>query len=151
MQSCAMDDARVVTGKQSPVRLTARQGLISLFLLALAWAALDDITTDNATTFAFEYLCLIGIAAWFFSLFARFVMRGHRILGFTMTALLVATTVAIVILPPRGEPLPAWQPRLVYLAFAIYLVLSAWLIWPGIRRGGQGGKKLPQITGSDSE
>jgi hypothetical protein len=58
-----------------------RDGLISLAALFLAYAALDDITTDNATSFPVEYTLLIACAAWFAFLAARMIRRRYRTLG----------------------------------------------------------------------
>ena len=40
------------------------QGVITLGMVVLAFLAFDDITTDNATSFTFEYAFLLVIAIW---------------------------------------------------------------------------------------
>ena len=56
-------------------------GALSGAALLLAYAALDDITTDHATTFAAEYTALIACAGWL--VFAAFylVRRPQRLRG----------------------------------------------------------------------
>ena len=52
--------------------------LISCGALLLAYAALDDITTDTATSFTFEYAMLAVCAAWFTWLGVQLVLRRRR-------------------------------------------------------------------------
>lgn len=49
--------------------------------LLLVFAAFDDITTDNGTSFRVEYAFLGACAAWFAYVAVRLVGRGHRVLG----------------------------------------------------------------------
>ena len=48
-----------------------RDALISVAALLLAFAALDDITTDTATSFTYEYIALVACAMWFAALGLR--------------------------------------------------------------------------------
>ena len=52
--------------------------IISCGLLLLAYAAFDDIMTDNATSFTVEYAMLAVTAAWFAWLGARLIRRRLR-------------------------------------------------------------------------
>jgi hypothetical protein len=55
---------------------------ISLLLLALAYAAIDDITIDRATSFTVEYSLLVGCGAWVLVVAAVFTRARHYILAF---------------------------------------------------------------------
>jgi hypothetical protein len=55
--------------------------VISLVLLGLAYAALDDITTDRATSFTVEYSILAGCGAWILVVAALFTRARHYILA----------------------------------------------------------------------
>ena len=61
--------------------LLFRDGLISLAVLAVVFAAFNDITTDDATSFRFEYAALIASATWLGFVTVRLIGLGHRILG----------------------------------------------------------------------
>ena len=39
-------------------------GIVTLAAIFLTFLAFDDITTDNATSFRFEYTALVVCAAW---------------------------------------------------------------------------------------
>lgn len=65
---------------------------ITLVALLLVFAAFDDITTDNATTFRVEYTFLVGCAGWLLFVAWSLIRGGHRALGF---ASLVALASAV--------------------------------------------------------
>jgi len=52
--------------------------LISCGLLLLAYAAFDDIMTDNDTDFSQEYFMLVVCAAWFTWLGVRALLQRRR-------------------------------------------------------------------------
>jgi hypothetical protein len=62
------------------VRLMIDAG-VTLAVLMLAWAALDDITTDNSTDFTVEYIILSAAAMWLFALGVRLIRSGQAALG----------------------------------------------------------------------
>ncbi len=104
-------------------------GLVSLLLLALAWGALDDIATDNATTFAFEYTFLLAISVWFLFLSYRLWRDQRRLLGAGAGLIILAAAWSVASLPPRGIPIPPLLRNTVLFAFAWNLWLAAWLEW----------------------
>ena len=53
-----------------------RDGVITIVVLLLVFAAFDDITTDHATTFRPEYSALIGCAAWLTFVAARLLREA---------------------------------------------------------------------------
>jgi hypothetical protein len=76
-----MDRQPSVRGRHSG-QFLLRDALISLVALLLAFAAFDDITTDNSTRFTTEYIVLLGCALWFGFLAVRLIRVGRRTLGF---------------------------------------------------------------------
>jgi predicted membrane channel-forming protein YqfA (hemolysin III family) len=58
-----------------------RDALLTFSAVLLAYAAFDDITTDNATTFAFEWLGLSVCAACLLMVSWHLVRSEHRWLG----------------------------------------------------------------------
>jgi hypothetical protein len=84
--------------------------------VTLAFAALDDITTDSAASFAVERLALAGCAAWLLVVAFRQLRGGHRVVGIGSIVLLVAAAIA---LPAKGVP-----------AFSAgYLITVGTLLW----------------------
>ena len=53
-----------------------RNWIISIVALLLAYAAFDDIMTDNATSFTVEYTMLAACGAWFAFLAVKRLRRG---------------------------------------------------------------------------
>ena len=67
----------------------ARDAVITFVAVVLAFAALDDITTDRDTSFTFERVALAGCAAWFLFVAGRFWQQGQRVpamLSFALVA-----------------------------------------------------------------
>jgi cation transport ATPase len=69
-----------------------RDALLTCTAVLLAFAAFDDITTDNATTFTFEWLGLAACAVWLLIVCWRLVRGEHRWLG---SVSLIALAVAV--------------------------------------------------------
>ena len=78
-------------------------GVVSGFVLLLTWAALDDITTDSAQRFEFEYTLLALSGIWFAGVGAWLVVRRRTLVGFATLAAVVAGIAAFWSLPHRGE------------------------------------------------
>jgi hypothetical protein len=110
-----------------------RDGVITLVVLLLVFAAFDDITTDNATAFPVEYSFLVVCGAWLLSLAWRLSRQRHRFLG-GMSVLAVA---AAVWAQRAIGPGIVSGFRLEYVAItAAYLwfsALSLTLLWLGWR------------------
>lgn len=95
-----------------------RDAVLTFGAVLLAFAAFDDITTDAATTFTFEWLALGGCAVWLLAVTWRLVRAGHRWLG-SMSAIVLAVGVA------AGSTIrPGTGPFQVE-----YLATTAGLIW----------------------
>jgi hypothetical protein len=94
-----------------------RDALLTFTAVLIAFAAFDDITTDTATTFTFEWLGLGVCAAWLLIVSWRLVRGQHRWLGsVSVIALGVAVGVGSTITPGSGPS------RLEYLAIIAGLV-----------------------------
>jgi len=104
----------------------ARDAAVTFLAVMLAFLALDDITTDRATSFMLERVALAGCAGWFLYVAWRFWQQGQR-----LPALLSFGLVAIGALanPAIGQD-PAPNP-LAYLAtiagLAWFLLVAAML------------------------
>ena len=57
----------------------ARDAVITFLAVVLAFLALDDITTDRATSFTLERIALAGCAGWFLYVAWRFWQQGQRL------------------------------------------------------------------------
>lgn len=98
-----------------------RQAGITVAVVLLAVAALDDITTDNATTFLFERTMLVVCGSWCLLLASRLWRQGHRVLGGLSLTFLAGAALAQ---PMVGQGIAPTQ-----LAYVAYLVTVAALVW----------------------
>jgi len=57
------------------------QAIVTLAFAALAWLALDDITTDNSTGFLPEYLLLTAAGVWYLVVAHKLFGEGRRVFG----------------------------------------------------------------------
>jgi hypothetical protein len=55
--------------------------VVMIAALLLVFAAFDDITTDNATSFRPEYTILVAVAVWLLFIAVRLMGHGHGLLG----------------------------------------------------------------------
>jgi len=69
---------------------------ISLLLLFLAYGAIDDITTDRATSFPVEYSLLVGCGAWIVYVAAQFTRARHYMLAVLSVIALCAAAWGLV-------------------------------------------------------
>lgn len=95
-----------------------RDAALTFAAVVLAFAALDDITTDKAANFIFERLGLAACAVWLFIVAWRLVRGGHLVLGVVSVIVLVASAAAQFAIGPGTVP----------LQFE-YLVMMAGLVW----------------------
>ena len=89
-----------------------RDAIIALAAVAVAWLALDDITTDTAGGFPLERIALLGCAAWFVVVAWRLVQQQRRILGVLSLGLAAAGALAQWAIGPGTVP----SVRFEYLA-----------------------------------
>jgi hypothetical protein len=111
-----------------------RDALISFGVLLLAYAAYDDITTDNDTDFRFEYAMLVACTIWFGFVALRLIRVGHQALGgLSLLALVSALWAQLEI--GRGITPGLWPAYVVTTgAFLWFLALATVLLALGWRR-----------------
>jgi hypothetical protein len=123
-------------------RWLLQQAGITVAVVVLAVAALDDITTDNATAFPLERTALVGCGIWFLLLAWRLRQSGHRLLGVLSLAFLTGAALAQ---PMVGQGIAPTQ--LAYLAYLVTITALAWFLalagilagfawWPARRASG---------------
>jgi hypothetical protein len=69
------------TGSDDATPRLRRDAVVTIAALLLVFAAFDDITTDNATSFPLEYTILVASAVWLLFIAVRLMRRGHALLG----------------------------------------------------------------------
>ncbi len=113
---------------------------VTLIALALAFLALDDITTGRQSSFVFENIALLCVAAWLLGLAVNLARRGQRLVGVLSLVVLAAAVVAQWGIGPGTSPgfEPAYLATVACMAW--FCVLSSVLIAGGLRptaaRGG---------------
>ena len=115
-------------------------GWTSVVVLLGTWAALDDITTDTAQSFQFEYTGLVLSGLWFAGVAVWLAARRRGVLCVASLAAIAVGMVAFWSLPHRGQPVSAVN-LLGYIPLAWFLALTVWLLVgrsgtppPGARR-----------------
>jgi hypothetical protein len=109
-----------------------RDAALTLGAVVLAFAALDDITTDTATSFKVERFALALCGAWLLVVAWRLIRSGHRRLG-AVSALAVAAgaSAQLAIGPATGPSLRLEYVTVIavllwFIALAVILATSAW-------------------------
>ena len=104
------------------------RGMLSLVLLVLAWLALDDITTDNATgRFVPEYSMLVVCGLWFTGVAAWLLIRRRVLLGIGSLVAVALAVLAFWSLPHHyAPPSPVNYSGLVSIAW--FLGLAIWFV-----------------------
>jgi hypothetical protein len=106
-------------------------GIASILLLVLAWAALDDITTDNATEFVPEYSILAVCGIWFTAVAVWLLVRRRALTGIISLIAVALAVVAFSSLPHHyGPASPINYSGLLSLGW--FLALAMWM---AARRG----------------
>lgn len=95
----------------------SRDAVLTLVAVVLAFAALDDITTDTDSSFTFERLGLAACGVWLGSVSWRLLRGGREWLGAVSAVLLVAAAAAQPAIGPGTQPF-----RFEYLATVAGLV-----------------------------
>lgn len=125
-------------GESAERRIGATQylalGLATLAALLLMFAAFDDITTDNATTFRTEYAFLLACAAWLIFVALRLLRAGHQLLGGVSLLAVAAGVWAQRAIGPGIVP-GFWAEYVVATAAYLWFVaLAISLVWLARRR-----------------
>jgi hypothetical protein len=116
----ALNQQREISGTAALRYL--RDGLVTMGVLLLVFAAFDDITTDNATTFRLEYTFLLASAGWLFFLALRLLRHHDRVIGAVSLLALAAAVWAQRAIGPGITP-GFWSEYVV--ATAAYVWFSA--------------------------
>lgn len=108
-------------------------GLVTLAVTFLTFLAFDDITTDNATSFRFEYTALVACAGWAIVLIVRLARRGRGRLAVACTGLLLALLWGQQKIGPGTTA--SWQPEYVAAtaAFLGFVVVGLYLLATGAK------------------
>jgi len=107
----------------------AATGVFTAVAVVLALLALDDITTDTATSFTLERLTLAGCALWCVIVACRLVWQGRRSLGGISLGVVAACALAQRAIGPGTAP-GMQVEYLVMVGGAIwFVILAAILVW----------------------
>jgi peptidoglycan/LPS O-acetylase OafA/YrhL len=112
-------------------RQLVRDAAVTLAAVLLAFAAFDDITTDSAATFTFEWIGLAVCGLWLALVSWRLLRSENRWLGLiSMAALVAAVGAGSTIRPTTGafqvEYLTTIAGLLWFLGLAGILTAQAW-------------------------
>ena len=99
-----------------------------MLVLVLAWLALDDITTDNATGgFIPEYYVLVVCGIWFAGVAVWLLLCGRSLLGSASLLAVALAVAAFWSLPHHYAPAsPVNYLGLISLAW--FLALAIWIV-----------------------
>lgn len=108
-------------------------GLVTLAATFVTFLAFDDITTDNATSFRFEYTALVACAVWAIVLIVRLARRGRGRLAVACTGLLLALSWGQQKIGPGTSA--SWQLEYVAAtaAFLGFLIVALYLLATGAK------------------
>ena len=122
-----------------------RQAAITFAALLLAFAAIDDITTDNATRFPVEYTFLVLCAGWLLFVAWSLIRAGHRALGVISIFALAGALWAQRAIGPAGSVPAGLQPEHVVMigAYFWFWALAGAMLWLGWRTMPHGGPATP--------
>jgi Family of unknown function (DUF6064) len=111
-------------------------GVVTLAAVFLAYAAIDDITTDDAPSFTAEYAVLILCAVWGLVLTAGLFLSRKQLAGIVSLVLLLAAVGAQRAIAPGS--LAVLQPEHIAMALSLvwFLGLSIVILILGFRRLG---------------
>ena len=103
------------------------RGFLSIVMLWLTFAALHDITLDNAQSFPAGYRMLAVSAAWFVTMALYLGVRRHRVAAITSLVLTALGVMACWDLPHHGAP-PSMFNYLVWVPMFWFLGLAIWML-----------------------
>jgi len=115
-------------------RRLPRDAVVTIAALLLVFAAFDDITTDNATSFPLEYTTLVAVAVWLLFIAVRLMRHGHGLLGgISLVALASAVWGQRAVGPGVvwGQRAAGFKPEYVAVmaAYGWFCALSLALLW----------------------
>ena len=124
-------------------RRLPRDAVVTIAVLLLVFAAFDDITTDNATSFPLEYTILVASAIWLLYIAVGLIRHGHGLLGgISLLALASAVWGQRAVGPGVvwGQRAAGFKPEYVavMIAYGWFCALSLAMLWRA-RRESPGG------------
>ena len=127
-------DREISTGRDAVSRRLLRDAVVTMAALVLVFAAFDDITTDNATSFPLEYTFLVAAAIWLFFVAVRLMRHGHGLLGgISLVALASAVWGQRAVGPGVvwGQPAAGFKPEYVavMVTYGWFCALSLAMLW----------------------
>lgn len=138
METAVLTPAR---GARAPSSLAA-EATLTLVAMFIAFLALDDITTDNATGFRPEYSLLALAGAWLLVFVVQLWRNGRSSLAVISLVFLIAAAWVIMdgIGHERDGGWIAFWPEYstVTAAWLSLTVIAGALLVRGLRRGGAG-------------
>ena len=124
------------TERDAASRRILRDAVVTIAALLLIFAAFDDITTDHATSFPFEYTTLVACAVWLLFVAVRLMRDGRGLLGGVSLLALAGAVWGQRAVGPGvvwGRPgiTPPFSPELVTVttAYGWFCALSLVLLW----------------------
>ena len=132
-------DRETSTDRNASRRLRT-DAVVMFAALLFVFAAFDDITTDNATSFPLEYTILVGAAVWLLFIAVRLIRHGHGLLGaISLLALASAVWGQRAVGPGVvwGRPATGLKPEhvAVMTAYVWFCALSIVMVWRAWRDG----------------
>jgi hypothetical protein len=124
----------ISTDRDAASRRLRRDAVVTIAALLLVFAAFDDITTDNATSFPLEYTILIASAVWLLFIAGRLMRHGHGLLGgISLLALAGAVWGQRAVGPGVvwGQRAAGFKPEYVAVmtAYGWFCALSLAMLW----------------------
>jgi hypothetical protein len=111
-----------------------RDAACTLAAVLLAFAALDDITTDRDSNFVVERVALVGCGLWMGWLALRFLRRGRPVLGASSLTVVLAAAVAQPFIGQDTIPDGTTAYLVTLGALAWFLLLSGTLTLQALQR-----------------
>lgn len=108
-------------------------GGVTFAAVLASYAAFDDITTDDATSFTIEYVVLALSTVWCLGVASKLMGGGHFALGLASALVVVAALWGRTSIQPGT--VPSWEPQYVATVFALgwFFLLSVYLLTLGWR------------------
>jgi hypothetical protein len=119
---------RELDSTSAETRLFANAAFTAVALL-LVFAAFDDITTDNATTFRVECTFLVGCAGWLLFVAWSLIRAGHSVLGFTSLVALASAIWAQRAIGPSMAPGLRPEHIVITTAYFWFWMLAGAIVW----------------------
>ena len=122
------------------------RGAVSVPVLLLTVAALDDITTDTANSFPVEYALLVISGIWFASVAGYLFRRSYPATGIVSAAAVSIGIVACWSLPHHYAP-ASWVTQLGWCPLRWVLGRTVWLLATRSRSSTDAGREPPTRAG----